>query len=285
MTKKDYKILFRSKEKVLEISPASVCHLVEGGLSGFDCTFFDVATKSYSSAHGGYAARRRFGERTLSVTFELEESTEDIRRQIISMMDPTVDCVLDVYLYGKRRVIDVIPYEEARFERGTFFDMTEVTLTFMAPGVFFCSPEEKNISFATTVPLFTFPMNLMKDAGTVTGIKMSSTSAVIDNDGDGECGITVTIRAKGGSVVNPAVSMGGKKIRCLLTLADGDVLIIDGRSRIKKLYKNGESVFCFDKDSVFFSLPAGKSTLNALCDSGSEYIEISVRFTPVYFGM
>ena len=125
----------------------------------------------------------------------------------------------------------------------------------------------------------------MKEAGTVGGIKKSSTSAEIYNDGDGECGITVTIRAKGGSVVNPAAAMGGKKIRCLLTLADGDVLIIDGRSRIKKLYKNGESVFCFDKDSVFFSLPAGKSTLNILCDSGSEYIEAGVRFTPVYFGM
>jgi len=124
----------------------------------------------------------------------------------------------------------------------------------------------------------------MSGAGTASGYYRVSDSADITNRGDGECGIVAKIRALGGSVLNPGIRLGEKFVRAEATLADGDELVIDTRPRVKRVLVNGERVFCFDRDSVFFSLPEGENKLSVTADSGGEFIEAEVEFHEVYFG-
>ena len=105
-----YKIIYTCGGDALEISPDSPCRLVEDGLHGFDCTGFDVRISSYAASHGGYVRTRRFAERELSLTFEIDafgEERENIRRKIISMLSPETDGVLDITLFGVHRTIEV----------------------------------------------------------------------------------------------------------------------------------------------------------------------------------
>lgn len=285
---KDYKILYTSGSHQLEISPDGDCRLVEGGLAGFDCTGFDVKIRPYAASHGGYAQTRRFAERELSLTFEIAASgdrAEEIRRKIISMTSPRSDGVLDVTMAGVRRTIEVIPADQQEFVRSTFAGFTEVTLHFIAPAVFFRDHESSLIRFRDACPMLTFPMNFMAGAGMAAGMYRTADTASAENPGDTECGIQAVIRASSGDVVNPGLRCGDKFIRCPITLHDGDVLEIDTRARRKNITLNGQRCFTFQRDSSFFSLPVGVTTLSVTCDSGGEYVECEITYVPAYFGM
>lgn len=284
----DYNIKLKTSRYVLEISPDSECKLIEGGLVGFDCTGFDVKLNPYAATHGGYVNKRRFAQRELEITFEIAAPptvANAVRRKIVSMMDPDEDFEIEVSLYGVSRRISAIPYGEARISRPTLSDYTEVSLCFIAPTVFFMDTSPCVIKFMDSVPLLTFPMNLMAGAGTAAGLNRISDSTTAKNMGDGECGITAKIMARGGNVVSPGIKCGDKFIKCPITLKSGDILEIDTRPQMKNIYLNGERFFSFDRDSVFFSIPAGESTMSVICDSGGEFIEAEVEYTPIYFGM
>ena len=282
-----YELLLTSScGRSLRIAPDAACRLVEGGLSGFDCTGFDVKLRAYADRAGGAVERRRFAERELSLTFSVDAGeAEAVRRQIVSLLDPTAEMTLAGHLGGERRLIDVIPCDEPEFSRPTFRHPMEVTLTFVAPGVFFRAAETSSVVFRDHVPLLTFPMNLWAGAGTAAGIMRVSNAARVENPGDAPCGFRITMRAEGGSVTNPCVSSGSLYVKVPVTLASGDTLTVDTAPGHKTVEINGERQFLFERDSVFFSLPSGESTVAVGCTAGIEYLGAQLSFVPLYFGM
>lgn len=285
---KDYRIRFESGGRTLELSPTSPCRLLAGGLRGFDSTGLDVAIRSYASLHGGHPERRRFTERELGMTFEIdagEVETEELRRSIAAMMDPRLTCELDVEIYGVHRCISVIPCGEVRFERETMHDRPEVMLEFVSPDVFFRAAEPEEVVFRDPVPLLTYPLTFFAGAGMTSGIFRTSSVARPVNRGDTSCGIVAEIVADGGDVVTPGISCGDAFIKCPLTLSDGDRLVIDTRDRQKNIYLNGERHFMFDRRSTFFRLPMGESVVTLLCESGEEYVRARMEYVPLYFGV
>lgn len=282
----NYRIIISSKGKSFEISRTSGAHLTEGGLKGFDSPSFDVSVCPYAAQHGGYIQKRRFSERELSITFEIERPLSDtLRRSLVSMLDPTEDCVIDMEIGSIHRKITAALCDEPVFSHPTFADPTEVTLYFIAPSVFFTAENDTAYRLRDKKSLFTFPLTFMSSAGMTPGIFISNGTAVINNPGDSECGAVITMTATGGDIVNPKISLGNEYILCLLTVHDGDELIIDTRARMRNILLNGERCFSFDKNSKFFSLPVGESPVTMSCDSGMEYSETVVSFTPVYYGV
>lgn len=285
MTNK-YKIIISCDGRSFEISPDSQAHLTEGGLRGFDSAGFDVTLTPYASRSGGYAQKRRFAERELSLTFEIDRAADrTLRRQIISMLDPQKDCELYIDIGGVSRTITVIPCDEPLFSRPTFSDLTEATLYFVAPSVFFIGSDTQSLRFHERVGLLTFPMNFMTGSGITPGIYRTYDTGKIVNPGDGECGAVITIKACGGSVKNPRVSSGDEYIMCPLTLDDGDTLAIDTRAGRKNIKYNGERSFIFDKHSSFFSLPVGESVISVTSEDGEEFIDAMVELYPIYYGV
>ncbi len=289
---KDYLIRITSGDgrHVLELAPDAPCRLLAGGLTGFDCTGLDVSVRPYASRHGGYPEKRRFMERELGLYFEIDaapDETEAIRRRIVSMMDPTKTCEIDAEIYGTHRKISAIPCGEALFVRETMYDRPEVSLEFVAPDVFFRAAEPVEVVFRDPVMLLTAPFSFYKGAGMTTGIFRTASTASLTNEGDADCGIVAEITADGGSIVNPGIACGedGAFVRCPLTLADGDTLVIDTRDRQKSIYKNGVRWTAFDRHSRFFRLPPGTNTVSVLCDEGEEYIRAKVSYVPLYFGI
>lgn len=286
----DYLIKFIStkdgRSREVKISPEADCRLIEGGLTGFASAGFDVSLSPYASRVGGYPQKRRFAEREMSLMFEiLPEHADEVRRNIVSMLDPSAECELDLTFSGVHRKITVIPFEEAVFFQNTFYDSVEVTLLFIAPGVFFRDAEDVVVPFRDAAPMLTFPMNLMSGAGTVSGMYRTTDKTVLDNPGDGECGLVAKITASGGAVVHPGIVCGDEYVKCPLTLEDGDVLVIDTREARKNITKNGERSFLFDKESRFFSLKPGENEIAVTCDVGAEYVDAEITFTPLYYGM
>ncbi len=284
----DYRIVLSSGGERFVISPNGDGRLLEEGMAGFDCTGFDVRVNSYASGVGGYAVRRRFAEREMSLTFELDgmgEAADRLRRKLVSMLNPARDCVIDVLMYGKARRIVALPAGEAEFRRESLSGVIEAEVRFISPSVYFEEAEGIRVQFRDAAPILTFPLNLMAGAGTVGGMYRTTDKAKVENSGDGECGIVAKICARGGDVVNPGICLGEKFVRCPITLADGHELVIDTRERRKSVTVDGEQYFSFDRGSEFFSLPAGVSEVVVSCDSGGEYIDAQIEFSPIYYGI
>ena len=81
---------------------------------------------------------------------------------------------------------------------------------------------------------------------------------------------------------NSVGRLGGKYVKCPVTLSDGDTLIIDTRERQKKITLKGSPYYGFDAGSTFFSVPVGTSVVKITAQSGGGYITSDVRFTPLY---
>ena len=282
----DYEILLSNGRDTLRLAPDGDGRLLEGGLDGIGCAGFDVKIAPLAAEAGGYAQRRRFAEREITVSFEVPaETASAVRRRVIALLDPTVDLELSLSIGGENRVVTVIPDGEAVFSQPSFLDPLVITVTLLAPSVFLRDQADQTAEFRSTIPLFTFPLNTMEGAGTVTGFLLDSDEATVDNPGDAPCGVRAVLRAVGGSVVRPGIACGEKTIRCPLTLEAGDELVIDTHPRQKNITLNGERTFVFERDSDFFEIPVGRSSLSVLCDSGAESLIAEISFTPLYFGM
>ena len=286
MTKPSYRITLTGPRGSVLIAPDAPLRLVEGGLEGFDCPEPDVKIRAWATQPGGYAEKRRFAERELALTFAVgPEDADGARRRIGSLMNPEETLTIDAEIGDIRRRIDVIPAEKPLFVRPTFHHPMEVTLRFVAPTVFFYEPEARHTAFRDGVGMLAFPFTSMAGAGTVTGLWRVKGAATVENPGDAPCGVIVRVRAEGGDVVAPRVSVGTQRIRCPVTLSAGEELVISTMPRAKTIEIDGVRSLRFDRDSVFFALPAGESVVSTAADAGEEYMAAEISFTPLYYGI
>ncbi len=290
MTETDYRIDIWGGGEEITISPNAPLRLLAGGLYGFDSTDYDVETGAYASDHGGYIKRRRFAEREMGITFEITENDRLWRRKLLSVVNPGRDCEITVRLGEVKRRIGVIPVGRVTFLQDSFYDRTVVKVRFLAPDPFFMAEEARHGAFVRHLPLLTFPMNFYPKKSLAAGYTVHTDRGNAANEGDVPCGVVITVSALGGEVVNPTVTLTAEDgttpfIRTSVTLADGDVMVIDTRRRRKGIRINGENRLVFDWKSTFFSLSAGDNALTVDADSGKEYMAVTYEYVPLYLGM
>jgi len=279
----NYCIDIESDGGVITVSPESQLKLLDGGITGFDSGAFDVEIGAYAESNGGYVKRRRFAEREIGLRFEICENVKLWKRRICSLISPLKDCVIHAAVSGEKRKISAVPCKGPVFEQDNFFDMAVCSLSFIAPEPFFTSEKTAVTEFSDRLPLLNFPLSFLPKIHSGYVVNIDSKTAV--NEGDAECGLVITVSASGGSVTNPSVSCGGRFVRVLAVLDDGDELKIDTRKRHKGVYINGESKFIFDRRSTFFSLPDGESCIEIDADSGKEFMAVKCEYSPLYFGI
>ncbi len=290
-TETDYKIRLRDREtgRGFTVSPEkdAAIHLLEDGLDGFDCTELLVETEPYANGTGGHPVRRRFGERYMTLTGELNPlfPVGELRRFIVSLLSPLRQLTMDVTLGSVTRQIDVIPWGKPAFRQSSFLSPAEVTLSFLAPDPFYRETTPRLVRFWQAVPLLTFPLNFWGEAGTTAGYFRTTDVASVVNPGDGACGFTAWLTAKGGTVTDPVLRCGDRCIHLLTTLLDGQTAQIDTTPRQKNLWIDGVRSFTFHRDSNFFLLDPGENLLRMEAASGLDFLEASLSYTPLYYGI
>lgn len=92
---------------------------------------------------------------------------------------------------------------------------------------------------------------------------------------------TVNFTASGGSVVNPWIQIGSRRVRWGLTLTSGQILTMadDRTSRIGSLRQDGRATTPGQAAVDWPTLPPGASTVTAGADSGSFALEFGYRST------
>ena len=116
------------------------------------------------------------------------------------------------------------------------------------------------------------------------GIYSYAGTVYLDNDGDAEAYCQAVFTAQG-TVTNPKLIAGDGYVRVLTTLAEGDVMIIDGKT--KAVTVNGVNVATLvDKASSFAGIVFGIGTNNIgfTADVGSNVVAVTVYYNKRYMG-
>jgi len=282
-----YEIWLEDGRQSLCISPSrdSGLRLLEDGLDGFAATELMVETAPYGDGTGGHPYTRRFGERYMTITAEMNVGDDSLRRKICGMLNPLHTLDMKVTWGDVTRYISVIPCGQPRFRQPNFFTPAEVTLSFLAPEPFYRAERPEEVVFRQTTPLLTFPLNLMAGAGTAAGYLRTVDTVTVMNGGDAPCGFQAYLTAAGGEVVNPVIRCGEQYIRLEQILADGKTAEIDTRPRCKDLRVDGVRCFTFHRDSAFFLLSVGENRISVSADSGAQFLSVRLIYTPLYYSI
>lgn len=157
--------------------------------------------------------------------------------------------------------------------------------------------KSKQVNLATIKGMFKFPMTLTEDATdefVAFGEIERGIAKELLNDGDIPIGCTITIEAKGGSVVSPKVydvSTGKGIALSSTTITDGQRAIIVteiGKENAILHNVNGENtslIGALSIESEYFQLNQGSNFYIASATSGNENMYVSVNYTEKYFNI
>lgn len=283
MTPVPFSLTFSHGAETVTAAKDSVFRLLAAdGLASGQYTVF---SEEFSQLDGAYVQSVRVASRRLHIVFEVNtfDGTELIRSRLMSFFDPKTEGTLTVLRGGRTRSIGYYP-EKVDFIQPTLCDMLKVELTLFCPKPYFSAPSETVLSSSRGLPLLTFPFTLYPGAGLTAGLRNLTNDFVISNPGDSDAGFTAILTASH-PVTNPKITGPGGFIRILDTMGSGDEYLISTIPGDKKILKNGQPVFCFDRESTFFSLPKGNSTVTVTADSGEDTLSAEIVYRLKYLGV
>jgi len=138
---------------------------------------------------------------------------------------------------------------------------------------------------AQTIKEFHFPV-MIPPEGMSFGTRRATLESEFENAGNVEGGFVATIRARGGTVVNPEIRniITGERIRINYTMQRDDVITVVSTLQEKRILINGANAFRhLDAEvSTFFSIAVGTNIIGYFADENVSNIFMSVRYIPNY---
>lgn len=152
---------------------------------------------------------------------------------------------------------------------------------------FWTSQEEIESLISYVDPLWVLPFAIPVD-GMVFSVNQPTASTQIDN-ADLPVGCRVTFAATGDSVVNPGIICAETQEQLSInkSLSNGEKIVIDtrlGHRRIRGYTSLGEEyngMPYLTADSNWITLQTGLNTFSFFADSGSEFLETSIMYSPL----
>lgn len=257
-------------------------------ITGIESPDYDVQTAEYSAMPGGYLSSSHVPVRPISFTFTVDNKaqTENMRQTLIAFFDMEPEGELEITRTGITRRIQCRCGSAPVFSQPNIRqDKLKVTVSLICMSPFFQSTIPVEIRFGEATPLFMFPLTIFPSAGLTVGMPGTTDTTVLNNDGHVNAGLVMTVKAVGGDVVNPAFWLDNSYVKALITLAEGDEMVIDTRAGKKSLKINGENRLIFDRGSTFFQCPPGRHTLRVDADNGKEYAQSTANIVYAYKGV
>ena len=278
-----FSVLLSNGTSEITISRNSIYRLISA--DGLESGDYNIFSSVNSQIHGASVISRHLRPRRIIIEFEAStpERGEMHRAELLSFFNPLRSGTLTVTRGSNVRSIKYIP-EKAEFIQPTLFDALRIKATLFCADPFFTNPQDTAVSSRASVPMLSLPFNSLVGVGITAGLSVSTNTFTVNNSGDAEVGLTVSIRASG-EVVNPFVRNEGREVRILDTMREGDVYEICTIPGAKRLSKNGVNVFNFDRKSEFFTLATGTSSVVIGADFGSDAITSSIVYNVKYLGI
>jgi len=272
---------------------SGIFRIHKNGLSGFEAPEHRNTTAENAQVHGSYLEDQRITEREIKIKFDIVDyaNTEKLRLGLLSAMRPAAEVTVDVIRAGQNRSIDGYITGSPRFAQATLYDFVTVTLTILCPVPFFRDTIIRTIAYRQVVPLWAYPLSPMVGVGVTAGMQILVTSKDLQNTGDVPSGIIATITANAGPVSKPGIILdrqpGEEYIQLMDVLPYKSTAVISTLPRRMMIQVDGLDHFMFDRDSTFFSLPLGISTLRLTAETPEDMDSATaqVQYYQYYMGV
>ncbi len=254
--------------------------------AGLDKPNVEVFTQKAAVGDGDLVTGQRVGSRSLDFTAKvLRPALNDALRRVITSFFTGAQSY-DIYIQreGARRYaadcrLDTLEIPTENVNRG----MT-VKLGFVMPEGYFRSADSFGRNLAGIEPRCGYPFAALAGVGRIYGSYSFAQVVYLQNDGDAVTYCRAVFTARG-TVVNPKLIAGDGFVRVLCTLAEGDVLAVDGHTRSVSL--NGRKISPqLDRqsrfDGIVFAL--GTNAVGFTADLGSNMLDVYVYYNKRYMG-
>ena len=233
---------------------------------------------------GGSAGTARLKSRRITVVFEYAGiPTDDIRYALISLFAPGQEGTLTVVRGGGERITG-IRLCGADCLQENLYDPLRFRLHLICPDPYFYDPTPTVLPLREKVPLLLSPVFSFAGDGLTSGLTGPVRAAPVVNGGDAPVGVTAMLYAASGNVTDPFLRCMGKKVTVPGVLHRGERLLISTVPGERRVEKNGEPFYGFDRASEFFTLPCGMSLVTAAAAAGMDDLAGTVSFRRKYFG-
>lgn len=290
--------IVRSDGQEMTLNDGKKWRLPKDALENFANLSYDVSSAEIPSYDGALVTSKRVSsvDRSIKAIAQFSERNAVLRAEAISFFNPkyTFDC--HITYMGRTRWCSG---EQIGFKcsEGNIYEPAEFEWTILCPRPYMLSEGNFGKDIADVVGKFGFPFMsfLPVSDGSVPGFNTGFVASVhefaktvyIDNDGDVESGMKVTIKAKD-TVVNPLVRVGDAFIRIIKTITQGDVILLDASQRPPVVKYNGKNAMhLVDRRSTVLEMviPTGITAIEYDADDGDQHMSVVVSYDKQYLGL
>lgn len=254
--------------------------------NGLDTPNIEIFSQKAAVGDGDIVTGARVGGRTIEFTARPRNSAlnEVLRRAATSFftLGRTYNVVVD--RYGEPRYAADCRLDSIDIPTERCTKPITIKVAMLMPEGYWLSVDSFGKNIAGIEARAGWPWISQAGWGRIYGIYSYAGTVYLDNDGDAEAYCKAVFTAQG-TVTNPKLIAGNGYVRVLCTLAAGDVLIIDGKTKAVTINGDNASTM-LDKASDFSGITfgIGSNSIGFTADVGSNVVAVNVYYNKRYMG-
>lgn len=236
-------------------------------------------------------------DRSIKAELAVPDRAEHFRELLVRFFNPKH--TFEAHLTYQGRTLWCVG-EQLGFkcETGNVYKPVTFEWTILCPMPYLLSEDDFGKNIAAVTPKFGFPFTSATDVsgdaagkvyagGFVWSAYDFARTVEIDNDGDVETFCKAIITASG-DVTNPKLMKGGRFVRVVDKVGEGDAIEIDFIARPPRVTKNGANIIHkTDRLSSFVGMGfnVGLNTIQYDADDGVQYMNAALYYNKRYLGV
>lgn len=247
-----------------------------------------INTAVIATSDGAVFNSSRLGTRNIVLTIAPLNSIETNRINLYQYFKAKQ--YIKLYLENNTRSVWIDGYIE-KIDGNLYTEKQQLQISIICPDPYFKDTTTGLYTFSNVIDLFSFPFAIEETPGIPISELGEYVEIAITNNSDDETGVLITLLANA-AVTNPTIynMTTNEHFALNISMETGDVITIDTRRGHKTVTLNRNSVITnilndMAQGSAWLNLVVGDNIFTYTCDTGAEYIEISVELQPIYEGV
>ncbi|MBR4683157.1 MAG: phage tail family protein [Elusimicrobiaceae bacterium] len=247
-----------------------------------------INTAVIATSDGAVFNSSRLGTRNIVLTIAPLNSIEKNRINIYKYFKAKQ--YIKLYLENNTRSVWIEGYID-NIDGDLFSQSQRLQISIICPDPYFKDTTTGLYTFSNVINLFSFPFAIEETPGIPVSQLGEFVEIAITNNSDDETGVLITMLANA-AVTNPTIynMTTNEHFTLDIDLEAGDVITIDTRRGHKTVTLNHNGVITnilnnMVQGSAWLNLVVGDNIFSYTCDTGSEYLNISVQLQPIYEGV
>lgn len=272
-------------EQINLTSNGNYALLSVGGLTPPTAT---INTAVIATSDGAVFNSSRLGTRNIVLTIAPLNSIEKNRINLYQYFKSKQ--YIKLYLENNTRSVWIEGYIE-NIEGDLYSQKQNIQISIICPDPYFKDATTGLYTFSNIINLFEFPFAIEETPGVPISELGEFVEIAITNNSDDDTGVIITMLANA-AVENPTIynMTTNEHFTLDIELEAGDVVTLDTRRGHKTVTLNRDSVITniinnMVQGSTWLNLVVGDNIFSYTCESGAEYLNISVELQPIYEGV